>query len=183
MSIEYVNKTRALLTTALAILFVPGLSNAQLLSPSYTAEQAADGKAAYDMHCASCHGQALSDGEFGPPLTGSGFLQVWGGRTLDELFLETARTMPTAAPGSLSDQAYADILAYMLQHNGVSPDREALAADPQALSAVLLPSVGELPVRWACCRYGDTAATGIACRSAGDHHAGDGRDARRCTGR
>ena len=145
MSIEYVNKTRAFLTTALAVLFVPGLSNAQLLSPSYTAEQAANGKAAYDLHCASCHGQALSDGEFGPPLTGSGFLQRWGGQTLDERFLETARTMPTAAPGSLSDQVYADILAYMLQNNGVSPDREALAADPRALSAVLLPSVGNSP--------------------------------------
>ena len=49
--------------------------------------------AIYDARCASCHGLDLRGG-FGPPLTGSSFLGVWGGKSLDELSAYIRREMP-----------------------------------------------------------------------------------------
>ena len=57
---------------ALIVLTAPLGLNAQSL-PEFTADQAAAGEAAYATQCAVCHGENLSDGEFGPPLSGSNF--------------------------------------------------------------------------------------------------------------
>ena len=124
----------------LGIAQLPGNARAQLSTPGYTPEQAADGKIAYDMYCAACHGQELTDSEFGPPLKGAWFSQLWGGRTVDELFVRTVTTMPVEAPRSLGDETYANILAYVLQRNGVSPGTQRLAADPRVLSGLVMPS-------------------------------------------
>jgi mono/diheme cytochrome c family protein len=42
----------------------------RLASVSFTAAQATAGEAGYTSNCASCHGDDLDDGEFGPPLKG-----------------------------------------------------------------------------------------------------------------
>src|SRR5712691_6424484 len=47
----------------------------QTMPLSYTAGQADQGQAAYVEHCASCHGQNLDDGAYGPPLKGNDFRQ------------------------------------------------------------------------------------------------------------
>ena len=125
---------------ALGALQLSAVAHAQLTTPAYTLEQAAAGKIAYDAHCAVCHGQELSDGEFGPPLKGRAFSQLWSGRSIADLFVVTATTMPVATPRSLADETYAEILAYMLQHNGISAGADALAASPQALSSVVMPT-------------------------------------------
>ena len=85
--------------------------------PQYTAAQAAAGKTAFDADCAVCHGNTLRNGTMGPPLAGEAFQAVWAGRPARELF-DSARTMPPANPGSLPDQTYANILAYVLEVNG-----------------------------------------------------------------
>jgi hypothetical protein len=51
-----------------------------------------------------------------PPLAGESFRSLWAGRPVRALY-ESARTMPPANPGSLSDETYANILAYILQVN------------------------------------------------------------------
>ena len=86
-------------------------------APQYTAAQAAAGKTAFDADCAVCHGNTLTNGTMGPPLAGESFRAMWTARSVRELF-DTAKTMPPANPGSLSDQTYASILAYILQVNG-----------------------------------------------------------------
>jgi hypothetical protein len=53
----------------------------------------------------------------GPPLAGEAFNAVWAGRSVRALF-DSAKTMPPANPGSLSDDMYASIVAYVLQVNG-----------------------------------------------------------------
>ena len=53
----------------------------------------------------------------GPPLAGEAFDTLWAGRSVRALY-DSARTMPPANPGSLSDETYASIVAYMLQMNG-----------------------------------------------------------------
>lgn len=120
-------------------------AHAQLMGPSFTSDQAASGEAAYASNCAACHGENLSDGEFGPPLTGRLFTQRWGGKSVDQLYIKTATTMPTTAPRSLGDETYANLIAYILGQNGVPPGSDSLPADPDALSALQFPSYGETP--------------------------------------
>jgi mono/diheme cytochrome c family protein len=86
-------------------------------APQYTAAQAAAGKTLFEAECAVCHGNTLTNGTFGPPLAGEAFRTTWAGRSVRALF-ESAKTMPPATPGSLSDETYASIVAYVLQVNG-----------------------------------------------------------------
>ena len=79
----------------------------------YTEEQANRGKAMYAQECASCHGSELTGGEMAPPLAGGEFLAGWDGLTVGDLFERIRISMPQNAPGSLSGQQNADILAYM----------------------------------------------------------------------
>ncbi|MFT6891192.1 MAG: alcohol dehydrogenase (cytochrome c) [Halioglobus sp.] len=137
--------SRVLILTGLLCIPALALAQAQKTAPSYTLDQSARGKTAFDIHCASCHGGDLGDGAYGPPLKGPGFLQKWGGSPLDELYIHIASTMPSAAPRSLSDQVYADILAYMLEHNGVYPGPAELSPKPAQLHKAVLPTTGPTP--------------------------------------
>lgn len=84
----------------------------------YTRQQSQLGVAAYTENCAACHGDALQGVGTAPSLTGGNFQFVWSGTVLQELFSSIKRTMPTNAPGSLSDETYINIVAYLLEHNG-----------------------------------------------------------------
>ena len=59
-------------------------------APTYTAAQAALGQSAYRTSCASCHGNTLDDGAFGPPLKGVPFIQKYGGRSVESLYTVSA---------------------------------------------------------------------------------------------
>lgn len=85
------------------------------------AGQAQRGKIAYEQNCSGCHQRDLSgNGEAAPALAGSDFLVRWQARTAADLFDKTRTTMPPGAAGSLTDQQYFDILAYLLQANEIS---------------------------------------------------------------
>ncbi len=86
-------------------------------APQYTATQAATGKTTFDADCAVCHGNTLTNGTMAPPLAGESFRTLWEGRSVRALY-DSAKTMPPANPGSLSDDTYASIVAYVLQVNG-----------------------------------------------------------------
>jgi hypothetical protein len=108
-------------------------------TPSFTDGQATQGKAAYDRNCLSCHGANLDDGEFGPPLKGVEFRLRWGAKPLDGLFAEFAR-MPPAAPNSLGENTYVQLLAFLARENGVLAGPRPLSGEPAALRAVALPA-------------------------------------------
>ena len=99
----------------------PSLRAQSLASPTFTAAQATRGKDTYAQSCASCHGANVDDGEFAPPLKGPDFRGRWGGKPVDAVFTEMSTRMPPAAPGSLGDDKYADVLAFLLQENAVAP--------------------------------------------------------------
>ena len=88
---------------AAALLLAPIYPNAQEAvtrsAPTYTSAQAAQGRTAYTQSCASCHGGNLDDGPLAPPLKGVAFVQKYGGRSVDELFVKTSTTMPPTQPG------------------------------------------------------------------------------------
>ena len=107
---------------------------------SYTLGQADQGQAAYVEHCASCHGQNLDDGAYGPPLKGNDFRQKWGSRSAEALFTYTSTKMPPTRPGTLGDVSYAQLLAFILQENGSRPGARELPADPETLKAMAAPN-------------------------------------------
>ena len=83
----------------------------------FTEAQATRGKALYAENCASCHGGELTGGEMAPPLAGGEFMAGWDGLTIGDLFERIRISMPQNAPGSLSGQQNADILAFMFCAN------------------------------------------------------------------
>jgi len=97
-------------------------------SGPYTAPQAAAGRASYQAACAACHAPDLS-GREGPQLAGATFLNQWGDKTAAELITFMRATMPPGAAGSLSDEAYIDIAAFLLDANSARPGERALSAD------------------------------------------------------
>ncbi len=94
----------------------------------YTAAQAAAGRAIYQANCAGCHGADLSGLNSASALAGGLFMSSWGDRTPSELvtFLEGA--MPPGNPGSLGEQAYVNVTAFILDFNGARPGNQPLTA-------------------------------------------------------
>ncbi len=131
-------KGMTMLKAISAVLLVAAASTAcvsvqaqTLASPVYTTEQAKRGEAAYMQNCSGCHGDQLDNGEGdgAAPLVGPAFIQGWSAKSLDELFNFTSTNMPINAPGSLAPQTYADLVAFLLSRNGVSPGAQELPFD------------------------------------------------------
>ena len=96
--------------------------------PSFTEEQVAEGKTAYNASCSVCHGDSLTNNTYGPPLAGEFFQANWEGRTGGEL-VEKVHTMPPSAPDSLSAETYAALTAYILSVNGLPAGPEPISRD------------------------------------------------------
>ena len=126
-----------------AVALLPGVVAAQhrtVWDGVYTEAQAERGARVYDQSCAWCHGSDLAgrlwvEGQGyvapvpprprasglerrAPPLAGPDFVADWNGLPLEALFTRNLISMPQNAPGSLSRQQNADVLAFLLQKNG-----------------------------------------------------------------
>ena len=82
----------------------------------YTTGQAGRGRERYEASCQRCHGADLTGGA-GRSLTGVVFLRDWTGLTLDGMF-DKMQSMPPDGSESLTDDAYVDIISYVLERNG-----------------------------------------------------------------
>lgn len=91
------------------------------------AAQAEAGAAAYALNCAACHGANLEGTILGPLLTGQAFLMRWGSQTPALLLGNIQSNMPPGGAGNMTDEDYLDIVAHMLQTNGVDSVTEAIA--------------------------------------------------------
>jgi len=89
-------------------------------SDGFTAAQASRGGEVYERECASCHRSDLQGSFEASQLAGPNFLNKWAELSPAELFDRVRTTMPIDQPGRLSEQAYIDIVAYLLQANGVA---------------------------------------------------------------
>jgi mono/diheme cytochrome c family protein len=136
---------KPLLIPFLATIMVPALCALRAQAPAetrsvwdgvYTEEQAKRGEAVYRKECASCHGDLLTGGESSPPLTGGGFQANWNGLTLGDLFDRIRKTMPQSAPGRLTRQQDADVLAFMLSFNKFPTGKTELYRQSEMLKEI-----------------------------------------------
>lgn len=109
------------------------------LDGAFTAEQVERGAGAYRQHCASCHGSdLLTVDEYAPDLRGPAFTARFVDRTMAERFERISSSMPLNAPGSLDDQSYVDILAFLLEFNGYPTGDTELVADLDVLEGIVI---------------------------------------------
>jgi len=142
--VEIKNSTRAIAGLAAIVAFVcalraqePPSSGRSVWDGVYTEEQAKRGEALYEKQCSACHGDKLAGRESAPPLTGGAFLSNWNGLPLSDLFERVRRTMPQNAPGKLSRQQNADILAYVLSFNKFPAGKIELYRQSEMLKEIL----------------------------------------------
>jgi mono/diheme cytochrome c family protein len=104
----------------------------------YTDAQSRRGKAEYEAACAECHGPTLSGGDNVPDLSGAAFLANWDGLSAQDLFSRIRTTMPASKPGTLSDSATVEVMAYVFQVNHFPAGDTELPMDPGALRQIAI---------------------------------------------
>jgi S-disulfanyl-L-cysteine oxidoreductase SoxD len=103
------------------------------LSGVYTLEEASAGKEMYASLCASCHTAASH--------TGPAFRNKWSGKPLSQLYVFMKTMMPKNEPGSLADEDYSVLLAYMLQMNQMPAGKAYLSTDTTVLAKIRIDTV------------------------------------------
>ncbi len=103
----------------------------------YTSQQATDGALGYTRACSMCHGAGLH-GAGGPALVGKPFWRAYGGQRVSTLWSAVHTQMPMTAPGSVSVRDSINIMAFLLQQNGVASGATPLD-DTVDLTKVLPP--------------------------------------------
>jgi mono/diheme cytochrome c family protein len=104
---------------------------------SFTADQVTRGSDIYAERCVQCHGDTLDNGEFGgAPLNGSYFKKHWGGGSVAALVAFMKAKMPPDRPGSLTDQSYAELAAFLLDANDYPKGDKELPADAASQQAM-----------------------------------------------
>jgi mono/diheme cytochrome c family protein len=117
----------ALILSVAAMAALAQSGGRTVLDGVYTEAQATRGEAQYQDNCSACHGETL-DGRAMGALRGEKFLDRWREDSLDLLFNHIKTRMPARAPGSLSQSAYLDILAFILQANDLPAGSKGLTA-------------------------------------------------------
>jgi mono/diheme cytochrome c family protein len=102
----------------------------------YSEPQAARGKAAYEKECASCHGTDLAGGGLAPSLVADAFAERWKDGPVGDIFIVTKATMPQDRPSTLTDDVYADIVAYLLRASKYPSGSQDLSKDPSELAQI-----------------------------------------------
>ena len=130
-------------SAAVAIALLPAAhaqDSTSVWDGAYTEEQATRGEGAYERECATCHlADLLGDG-IAPALVGPAFDFRWSDLSVGDMYVAIRATMPQGAPASLSPQAYADIVSYLLQSNDMPAGDAELPADEAVLNTIMITS-------------------------------------------
>ena len=116
------------------------------VAQAFTRQQADAGAKSYQTFCAPCHQPDLS-GLAAPALVGPVFLRRWGPHTVTQLIDYVRTRMPKDDPGTLPDEEYLDIVAYVLAINGALPRNSSLTITTEAKLSQLLPALPARPTR------------------------------------
>ena len=104
---------------AFAGLFLPG-TEARSQQASYTDQQANAGISLYQTACAACHLADLQGGT-APQLSGANFRNSWGSRPASQFLQYVRSSMPPGGEGSLTEDEYSAVAAYIMSQNGIDP--------------------------------------------------------------
>ena len=122
-------------TAACAPAVPPAVVPAEAAAPprvvEYTPAQAERGRQVFDTVCSACH----AAGEF----TGRMFQLGWRTRPIGDFFQHISTAMPQDRPGTLTAEAYASVVAYVLQLNGHPAGERELSTDAAALASLRWP--------------------------------------------
>jgi mono/diheme cytochrome c family protein len=113
-------------------------SKISIWSGVFTAEQAKRGEELYQARCADCHGEKLVSASDAPTLAAPAFKFAWHQKTIAERFEVIRTTMPPGGSGTLSDQEYLDIVAYILQFNAYPSGNQELKPDKEMLDKIVI---------------------------------------------
>jgi quinoprotein glucose dehydrogenase len=133
-------RSRALLQVLLSFLLLAPLTAQApqvrtVWDGVYTVEQASAGEGAFAGNCARCHGVSLEGGQ-GPALAGERFIRSYETDTVRRLFEYMSLRMPQGAPGSLRQDEYLAMSAFVLQANGFPAGASPLVPDLATLSTI-----------------------------------------------
>ena len=102
----------------------------------YTETQAYRGEKIAQTTCIGCHGSGLDGGDSGPKLTGTSFLENWSSQPVSELFDWIREAMPSDAPGTLSKDDTAAVIAYIFKINRMPAGKQELPTDRELLERI-----------------------------------------------
>lgn len=102
----------------------------------YTEAQAYRGEKVAQTTCVGCHGSGLDGGDSGPKLTGGPFLENWSSQPVSQLFDWIREAMPSDAPGTLSKDDTAAVIAYIFKINKMPAGKQELPTDRELLDRI-----------------------------------------------
>ena len=102
----------------------------------HTEEQEQRGFEVYEEECLSCHGPSLEGGEMAPGLADGAFKANWNGVTVGDLYERIRESMPPDDPERVGRQQVADVLAHILQANGMPAGNKELGRRPEMLKMI-----------------------------------------------
>jgi S-disulfanyl-L-cysteine oxidoreductase SoxD len=109
------------------LLYAQSAAQVSSWSGVYSADQAAHGRQLFDDNCAKCHQSTLDGSDEIPPLKGSHFMADWEQQSVNDLMERVHTTMPLDDPGKLNTQSSTDVVAYLLQQNGMPAGNAPMA--------------------------------------------------------
>jgi S-disulfanyl-L-cysteine oxidoreductase SoxD len=103
----------------------------------FTVEQAESGRRIYAEGCQACHGPTAGGAQC-PNLIGPVINNKYAGIPLSAYYAFMQTNMPKGNPGSLGDQDYADIMAFILKMHGANPGEHRLTPDQALLDNIVM---------------------------------------------
>ncbi len=102
-----------------------------VLDSVFTAEQADRGEQTFMTMCLDCHlPEEFSD---------AGYLSSWEGQTVTDFVEFVQSSMPEDNPGTLKNTEYLDVIAYILELNGIPSGSRTLNIDLANSARIELP--------------------------------------------
>jgi len=100
---------------------IPRSTAANLPPATYAVTQAEHGEAVFKRVCAMCHPSTQ--------FVGQQFVETWNDRRLSDFYTLVRSTMPLNDPGSLKEDEYLGVLAYLLKANNAAAGPDSLKPD------------------------------------------------------
>jgi mono/diheme cytochrome c family protein len=120
----------------LSAMYAAGAQPQTIWSGVYSEAQAYRGEKVADTTCIGCHGPKLDGGDSGPKLVGEDFLANWSSQPMGVMFDWIREAMPAEAPGTMSRDETAAVIAYILKLNKIPAGKQDLSTDPEMLGRI-----------------------------------------------